>query len=258
MDHLLASGTVEPGAVIIGEATRGDVALGHRGRSELEVVIRGRAGHASAPERARNVLDLVPGVLEAVRVLAGRQESDPVLGPSTVVATALDLLPESRNVIPDRAVLALDWRILPGDTWESLVSRLEAALAETLPEKPEGFAVEVRVARERQVAYTGPETERKMFSPGFLMEPGDPVVRAAAAAVGRRKGEGPAEVRPWTFATDGGWSRGVRGIPTLGFAPGDEAFAHTNRERLDVEEARWAFGRYPELIRAVQRTLARG
>jgi hypothetical protein len=48
----------------------------------------------------------------------------------------------------------------------------------------------------------------------------------------------------------------VHGVPTVGFAPGEERFAHTNRERLDVEEARWAFGRYPSLIVALQRALA--
>jgi acetylornithine deacetylase/succinyl-diaminopimelate desuccinylase-like protein len=79
-------------------------------------------------------------------------------------------------------------------------------------------------------------------------------VRAAAAAVGGRPDAAvPARVRPWTFATDGGWSCGVHGIPTVGFAPGEERHAHTNRERLGLEEARWAFGRYPKLIAAVQR-----
>jgi hypothetical protein len=42
----------------------------------------------------------------------------------------------------------------------------------------------------------------------------------------------------------------------VGFAPGEERFAHTNRERLDVEEARWAFARYPDLILALQHALS--
>jgi hypothetical protein len=48
----------------------------------------------------------------------------------------------------------------------------------------------------------------------------------------------------------------VHRIPTVGFAPGEERFAHTNRERLDLTEARWAFERYPELILRVQGALA--
>ena len=257
MKHLLESGTVEPAAVIIGEATDGDVCIGHRGRAEVEVVIGGRAGHASAPDRARNALDLLGDVLAAVRALAARQPSDPLLGPATVVPTMVDVLPESRNVIPDRAVVALDWRILPGTKDHELVESVRRSLEERIGTPPEGLSVEVRMATESQRTYTGLVEDRSLLTPGFLMDAGHPVVEAAAAAVGRRQGEtGPARVRPWTFATDGGWTCGVRGIPTVGFAPGQERYAHTNRERLDVSEARWAYDRYPALIEAIQRAAA--
>ena len=75
------------------------------------------------------------------------------------------------------------------------------------------------------------------MSPGYLMQPDHPVVVAATKAAGRMDGSGPARARPWQFATDGGWSCGVHGIPTIGFAPGEERYAHTNRERLDLAEA---------------------
>lgn len=256
MQRLLEEGEVEPGAVIIGEATHGDVAIGHRGRSELEVVIRGLAGHASAPDRARNALDLVGPVLRAIRELSGRQERDPVLGPATLVATDVRARPETANVIPDEAVVVVDWRILPSDTPESLVARLDEAVFEAVGDVPQGFGVEVRIARETQTTYTGETEDRPLFSPGFLMEEHGPLVEAAARAVGSRDDpDTPAVVRPWTFATDGGWSCGVMGIPTVGFAPGEERYAHTNRERLDLDEARWAFERYPELIVALQNAM---
>ena len=112
------------------------------------------------------------------------------------------------------------------------------------------------MAMERQRTYTGLVEDRNLLTPGFLMAADDPMILAAAEAVGRRDGEGPATIRPWKFATDGGWSCGVHGIPTVGFAPGEERFAHTNRERMDVDEARWGFERYPLLIAAVQKSLA--
>ncbi len=258
MKHLLETLEEAPGVVIIGEATHGDVCHGHRGRAELEVVLAGLAGHASAPDRARNALDLLPDVLQAMRDLAERQESDPVLGRASLSATMVDVLPESRNVIPDQVVVALDWRILPGDDDERLVARVREAVEVRLGPLPEGFAVDVRMATELQRTYTGLEEDRNLMTPGFLMEADDPVIQAAATAVGRRGSPGePAAVRPWTFATDGGWSHGVFGIPTLGFAPGEERFAHTNRERLDVDEARWAYERHPGLIVAVQEALTR-
>ena len=116
MEYLLASGEVHPAVVIIGEATRGDITIGHRGRGELEVVLRGTAGHASAPERARNPLDLVPMVLRAIGHLAQAQGEDPLLGRASLVATGIEVSPESRNVIPDTAVVVVDWRVLPGSS----------------------------------------------------------------------------------------------------------------------------------------------
>jgi len=256
MKHLLESGAVEPGVVIIGEATHGDVCIGHRGRAEVEVAITGLAGHASVPARAHNALDLLGDVLAGIRDLAGDQPSDPILGPSSLIATMVDVLPESRNVIPDSAVVTIDWRILPGSDDESLMNRVREAISARIPATPEGFEWEVRMALERQRTYTGLVEDRNLLTPGFLMAADDPMILAAADAVGRRDGEGAATIRPWKFATDGGWSCGVHGIPTVGFAPGEERFAHTNRERMDVEEARWGFERYPHLIAAVQQAVA--
>ena len=256
MKHLMESGTVTPGAVVIGEATQGDICIGHRGRGEIEVVIRGVAGHASAPDRATNALDLVPVVLDVVADLADSPAEDAVLGASTIVATSVDVLPESRNVIPDRVTVVLDWRVLPDMDTAAMTEAAREALNARLEIVPEGFAIDVAMAMESQATYTGLTHERDLFTPGFLMDSADPLVRAAASAVGRPSGAGPASVRPWTFATDGGWSHGVFGIPTVGFAPGEERFAHTNRERLELDEARWTFERYPDLILGLQQALA--
>ena len=83
------------------------------------------------------------------------------------------------------------------------------------------------------------------------------MVRAAAGAIREATGRVPT-IRQWKFGTDGGHSCGTHGVPTIGFAPGVEALAHTNRERLELEPARRAFDAYPALIRAVQAALAEG
>lgn len=259
MDHLTRpDGGLAPAAVIIGESTNGDVAIGHRGRAEVEIVVRGLAGHASAPERARNALDVLPAVLQGVEDLAASQDSAGALGSASVVATDVQASPASRNVVPDQAVVVLDWRILPSDTEESLLARVRAAVAPHLGRQQDAAAqVECRIASEVQRAYTGAEERRGILTPGFLMAAGSPVAAAAARAVGRRGGRGAARIRPWRFATDGGWTCGVRGIPTIGFAPGEERHAHTNTERLCLDDARWAYGKYLELIPAVQAAAGR-
>jgi putative selenium metabolism hydrolase len=186
MRHLLESGTVDPGAVILGEATHGDVCIGHRGRAECEVVIRGVAGHASAPERASNALDLLGDVLASIRGLAQDCGTDPVLGEEALVATMVDVSPETRNVIPDLVVVAVDWRLLPGADEPSLLARLRSGVQARVGTPPAGLTYEVRFATERQRTYTGLEEDVRLFTPGFSMEAEHPVVRAPPGAAWRR------------------------------------------------------------------------
>jgi putative selenium metabolism hydrolase len=248
MEFLLMQAQVRPGAVIIGEATAGDVCIGHRGRAEVIVEIQGEAGHASAPERARNPIGALPLVMPVLQEFADSLPRDPLLGASTLAPTALETLPRSRNVIPDRVQIVLDWRVLPGTGPEAAVSQIRLAL-ENVP-LPNDLALDVRLSTEPQRSYTGRTRERPMFTPGFLISPQHPIAQAAASAVEARTGRAPM-LRPWTFATDGGHACGVHDIPCIGYAPGEERYAHTNRERLELGSARVIFESYPALVRAV-------
>lgn len=257
MAHLLASGAVEPGVVIVGESTRGDICIGHRGRAEILVEIHGVAGHASAPDQAANALDAVPAVLEAVRAFLEERLSaeDDVLGRASLVATQLEVLPDSRNVIPDLVRLYLDWRILPDTTRDTTASMVRDFLQDRVQLPDERFALRVDFVRERQHTYTGLEQDRDAFTPGFLVAPDHPIPVAAAGAVEDAIGCAPA-IRPWAFATDGGHVCGVHGIPAIGYAPGEERHAHTNIERLSLADAESAFLAYPNIIRALFDVLA--
>lgn len=251
MEYLLNTGDVKPDVVIIGEATAGDICVGHRGRAELIVEIQGVAGHASAPQRARNPVDVLPLVLPAIHEFATTQQRNaPLLGSATMAPTALETLPRSRNVIPDRVRIVLDWRVIPGSSADELQATLNTFLRERV-QLPEGWSYSVVYSVEAQRTYTGRTRDRRMFTPGFLMSEDDPMVQTAVSIIAQHTGRRPA-VRPWTFATDGGHSCGVHGIPTLGFAPGEERFAHTNRERIELSSARVAYHAYPHLIRALQ------
>ncbi|HUE76681.1 MAG TPA: M20/M25/M40 family metallo-hydrolase [Longimicrobiales bacterium] len=251
MAHLLEGGEVRPGAVIIGESTGGDICVGHRGRAEVLVEVRGVAGHASAPERAANALEGVGPIVDAVRSFdATRLDStDPVLGRASIVATDVIARPASRNVIPDSAVIVLDWRLLPGLDADAAAARLDAHLRGQAS-LPEGLSFSLRYSVEHQRTWTGVERAWRMFGPGFLVPETHPVVVAAASAVETATGRRP-RIRPWHFATDGRHTCGERGVPTIGYAPGEERHAHTNAERLELAGARMVYDAYPAVIMAV-------
>lgn len=254
MMHYMETTTEPPGAVILGEATGCGLYTGHRGHAELAVEIHGVAAHASVPERGRNPNHLLPHVLLALGELSESQPVHPVLGRATFTPTVVECWPKSGNVIPDRVRVTLDLRVLPGWSEEHTLEQIRAAVARRVP-AAEGMRVEVLPGRATHRAWTGWVDEHSNFTPGYLLADDHPVVRAAAAALRGATGREPA-VLQWKFGTDGGHTCGTHGVPTIGFAPGTEALAHTNRECLELASARLAFDAYPALIRDVQAALA--
>jgi acetylornithine deacetylase/succinyl-diaminopimelate desuccinylase-like protein len=243
-------------AVVLGESTGGDICIGHRGRIELMITIRGKSAHASAPHLARSPVQLLPAVLDALGKYSECLPSHEVLPRSTLAPTIIETWPVSRNMVPEEVRIVVDWRTLPlGEP--STAAALDRFLQEQLhePMAAVGLTVSAQEISARQRAYTGWERTMPISTRGFVVPESHPVVEAAIQAVSSVTGRKPA-VRPWTFGTDGGYPCGLYGIPTIGYGPGDESYSHTNRERLDLASARSTFEAYPELIRQLQQTLA--
>jgi succinyl-diaminopimelate desuccinylase len=245
-------------AVILGEATEGEIRIGHRGRIECMVTIRGQSAHASAPQRAFNPVDLLPAVLAALTKYAEQIPSHEVLPRSTLVPTIIETWPTSRNMVPEEVRILIDWRTLPlarqYSTVDGLRHFLQSELNGNSTDAVQNLRVTVDEVSIKQRAYTGWERTMPISTHGFLVSESHPVVEAAIEAIRAITGHIPA-VRPWTFGTDGGYPCGVYGIPTIGYAPGTESCSHTNRERLELESARIAYDVYPTLIRQVQQAL---
>ena len=259
MAHAMEQMSDRISAVILGEATEGEIRVGHRGRIECMVTIRGKSAHASAPQRAHSPVDLLPAVLAALKKYAEQLPSHPVLPRSTVVPTIIETWPSSRNMVPEEVRILIDWRTLPLGREYSTVDGLQRFLQSELQNQAHDAAANLKVVvhevSTKQRAYTGWERTMPISTHGFLLAESHPVVKAAVEAIAAITGHIPA-VRPWTFGTDGGYPCGVYGIPTIGYAPGNESCSHTNRERLDLKSAQITYDVYPALIQQLQRALA--
>ena len=256
MAHFMAHGGIRPAAVILGEATAGDICIGHRGRKELMITICGRSAHASAPQRGRNPIDFLPSIIDALRSFIESLPSHPVLGRSTLAPTIIETQPQSRNMVPEEVRITVDWRTLPigedRNTVESLRSFLQDRLKNEISDN-----IKIQESLETQRTYTGFEHTDRISTAGFLLSASHQLVQEAVEAVQAATGVTPA-ARPWTFGTDGGCSCGIHGIPTIGYAPGREADAHTNRERLQLDSARKVYRAYPRLMLRLQQSIAGG
>jgi succinyl-diaminopimelate desuccinylase len=256
MAHFMERRTIEPAVVILGEATAGDICIGHRGRKELMITICGKSAHASAPQHGYNPVDLLPSVLGALQSFVESLPSHVVLGNSTLVPTMIETWPRSRNMVPEEVRIIVDWRTLTDggnkNTVEYLRSFLRARLKDGIGDK-----LKIQEVLDTQRTYTGFNRTAQISTSSFLLSDTHPLVQEAVQAVRVATSVTPA-ARPWTFGTDGGCSCGIYGIPTIGYAPGWEADAHTNRERMHLDEARTVYDAYPMLMKRLQQALAAG
>jgi succinyl-diaminopimelate desuccinylase len=225
--------TTRTDRAVIGEASNNELRRGHRGRIELIARITGRACHASAPERGINPHYSLASFLSALRDVVTVE--DPFLGAESFAPTLLFTDQTSANVVPGEVRLHIDWRTVPERGPEDIRVEVARRLDGALLDDASG---EVVVKELRLRAWTGVERELPAAFPSLVVEDGDPMLGAARAALEEAFGH-PVPVGRWTFATDGGHLFAA-GIPCIGFGPGDERLAHTNREHVAIADLRTA------------------
>jgi acetylornithine deacetylase/succinyl-diaminopimelate desuccinylase-like protein len=89
----------------------------------------------------------------------------------------------------------------------------------------------------------------KKFYPTWLLPADHPLLAAGVSTFESLFGKAP-EVGRWVFSTNGVAVMGMRGIPCIGFGPGDETFAHMATEHIFVEQLVKATAWYAAFPRA--------
>ena len=223
--------TIEEGhflgdVVVVGEATNMEVALGHRGGADMDVVLRGRSCHASAPERGINALYKAVDLISKIRSeLVPRLPAHPVFGKTTLTVTRIAVKPDVANVVPEECSFHIDCRNGPDFPAAALKSALEEIISSIRAEDTEMNAT---------VIPTGTISGSRSFT-GFYTDPRmHPVVAEVVNSISEVLVHKP-DTKMWSFATDGRFYSWL-GIPVLGFGPGEERLAHTNEDHIRVSD----------------------
>ncbi|MGR2751322.1 succinyl-diaminopimelate desuccinylase [Agromyces arachidis] len=188
---------------ILGEPTRAEVEGGCNGTLRVDLRARGRRAHSARSWVGENAIHKLAPALE--RLAAHRPETVEVDGLEYREGLNAVLVHGgvAGNVIPDEAVLTLNYRFAPSRS----VEQATAHVRELFPE------YEVTVTDSAEGARPGLD---------------DPLARQFVAAVG-------ADARPKY-----GWTDVARfsalGIPAVNFGPGDPMLAHADDERVDCDE----------------------
>lgn len=188
---------------ILGEPTRAEVEGGCNGTLRIELRARGRRAHSARSWVGENAIHKLAPALE--RLAAYEAETVRVDGLDYREGLSAVLVHGgvAGNVIPDEAVLTLNYRFAPSRS----VEQATAHVRELFPE------YELTVTDASDGARPGLD---------------DPLAQEFVRAVG-------GEARPKY-----GWTDVARfsalGIPAVNFGPGDPLLAHADDERVDCDE----------------------
>ncbi len=213
---------------VVGEPTRLDVIVAHKGASRWRIRTQGRSAHASTPREGQNAIYAmarVVGALESYAAALGERPPHPQLGTATLnVGTIAG--GETVNTVPAWCEISVDRRTLPGETPDDadqeLRRRLREAgldtactITETLREVP--FATSEQSRWAQHVLHTAQHVKPE------------------------------AAFRHVSYATDA--SRlAEAGMSPVVVGPGDERQAHTADEWVALDDVRRAAALYEQLL----------
>ncbi len=190
---------------VIGEPTSLDIVHAHKGALWLTLTTRGRAGHASTPEKYDNAIYKMADLIRCIRDEIApefQKITDPILG-SPSISAGVCHGGSKTNIVPDLCVAEVDIRVIPGafDTLDYVTKKLRAVCAdiEIVP----------------------------LESPPLYTDPSHPLIGALEAAGGKCVGAA------W-FCDAAIFAQA--GIPAVAAGPGSIAQAHTADEWLAVED----------------------
>ena len=212
-----------PALCIVGEPTGLRVIRAHKGKVARRITVTGRGGHSALPHRAANAVTTAARLAAALADLAEELETSadcrlPFDPPWTTVHVGSLHGGGALNLVPDRAVLEFEIRMVPGADADALLARIDARLAE-LRDDLRRRAPETDIRVEDMLAYPALDT---------------PAAHPALAAVARLAGDAtpPGTV---SFGTEGG-IYAAAGIPTVVCGPGDISRAHKADEWIGLDE----------------------
>ncbi len=238
---------VHPDIVVIGEASGLNVKVGQRGRAEIVLESFGKPCHSANPEKGINAVYKITKAIEALRQV--KAPHHPVLGDGILELTDIKSSPyPGASVVPAYCRATYDRRLLTGETPESVLAPLQAALDKLMQEDPEA-SYKISYAVGKETCWTGNEITGKRFFPGWLYDKEEPFVQKVVREL-QADGFNP-EITQYNFCTNGSHYAGEAGIKTIGLGPSRENLAHTIDEYIEVDQLLKVTQCYEDVMKAL-------
>jgi putative selenium metabolism hydrolase len=238
LKHMLSQLDLHPDYAVICEPSANRVALGHKGKAQLSIKTRGVSAHSSAPEKGINPIYAMAEIIKRVEAKSAEFTHDQppkrTLAISRVASTSASI-----NAIPSECEIYLDRRMIPGESEADIHCELDELVA--------GHDAAWEIGTLQRVSWTGMQIEYQPFHLAWRIEPDHPLALASLTAYREWYGAEPGEFEFWDFSTNAVATVG-RGIPTIGFGPGNKKLAHMIDEHCPLDQIVDACGFYTALI----------
>ena len=240
---------IRPDYVLIGEPTMMQVYRGHKGRIELKITASGRSAHAASHYLGDNAVYKMMAIITQIRELDRRMRFGmgfhPVQGYPSIAVTDVAARTASINAVPDQFTIYLDRRITLNEPRDEVIAQIKGLIPDYLQDE-----IHVEELYYDTPSYTGFVFPVSKFYPPWLLEDEHRLTQAGQRTIEALWGETRA-LGTWDFSTNGTYWAGKAGIPSIGFGPGDEKFAHTNLEQVPLDEVVAAtefYALFPKMI----------
>lgn len=219
--HWVENLDYEVALLVLGEPSDNELALGHRGVTQMWVQFNGRSVHASVPQKGKNPNYALADFLQKLAAEKGRLSAHELLGPTTVSPTIIEVDTKSPNVTPAWTRLLLDFR-----TASESHNSLQAFVQELAGDWP------ITISDAMCSTPNTPLADSDEIIYGYYTPPESEAVQRAQALIAAGMGRTPALGR-YEFATDGRHFVAA-GFPIIGYAPAEEEQAHVADESISI------------------------
>ncbi|MGC8974725.1 MAG: M20/M25/M40 family metallo-hydrolase [Thermoprotei archaeon] len=229
---------IRPDVIVTGEATSLKLGLGHRGRAVVDLEISGVSAHASMPSEGINSLEGAALAVLRVADMSSKLPSHELLGSESATATLIDCQPKIQPQIPDKCLVTVDHRLLPGRSEADIIRIYEDVCSQVKNLRNAGCKPLLREEETR--SWKGYILRTKELFPGWINEDAS-LTKTLIGSL--KKVYNNISRHYWRFSTDLVIVSefNARGI---GLGPGEETLAHKPNEYVEIAELRKAVDMY--------------
>ena len=233
VDNTLPERGLDYDALVSCEATSLNLYLGHRGRTEYLITTHGRTSHGSAPWLGINaVYKAIPLIAKLKDELYPSLPTDQELGQSSISLNIIECSPGALSIVPDKCMLSIDRRTIPGETTEGVLAQFRKCIDEVKEMDPE-FKATVEIKKATEKTYTGLEMPLVKDVLPWKQPVDHPFTKACQDGL---SGMGyDHKLDYWIFATDMSLNCGRDHKPCIGYSPMQEQYAHTPFDKVRVD-----------------------